>query len=221
MIYLTGDMHGDRRCFKDRKIKKLKKKDTLIVLGDFGFIWDGSKSEVKFINWLARRRYQILFITGTHDNYSILHKYPQSEWNGGQVRIIKGKLIQLMRGQIYTIENKSVFSFGGGHSDDYLDRDENTTWWPEELPSNEEMEEGQIRLKQNDMTCDIIVSHDAPGTIRRFLLMDNNEITHLNDYFEKINKTCRFVHWYFGCYHMDKQVTPKHTALYRAVIPIK
>ena len=35
MICVTGDMHGDLSRFKDKKIKKLKKGDFLIVCGDF------------------------------------------------------------------------------------------------------------------------------------------------------------------------------------------
>ena len=38
MIYITGDIHGDLSRFKDKRIKKLKKGDTLIVCGDFGFM---------------------------------------------------------------------------------------------------------------------------------------------------------------------------------------
>lgn len=45
MIYFTGDLHGDYDRFKSKELKKLKKGDTLIVCGDFGFLWDGSKKE--------------------------------------------------------------------------------------------------------------------------------------------------------------------------------
>lgn len=48
MIYLTGDLHGDLERFKSKEMKKLKKGDTLIVCGDFGFLWDGSKKEQSF-----------------------------------------------------------------------------------------------------------------------------------------------------------------------------
>ncbi len=43
MVYVTGDMHGDFERFKLPAMKKLKKGDTLIICGDFGFLWDGSK----------------------------------------------------------------------------------------------------------------------------------------------------------------------------------
>lgn len=47
MVYLTGDTHGDLDRFKHGKLRWLTKRDTVIVLGDFGFVWDGSKAEQK------------------------------------------------------------------------------------------------------------------------------------------------------------------------------
>ena len=38
-------MHGEMARFEDSRIRKLKKGDTLIVCGDFGFLWDGGAKE--------------------------------------------------------------------------------------------------------------------------------------------------------------------------------
>ena len=45
MILITGDTHGDLSRFKKKELKKLRKNDTLIICGDFGFVWNGSKTE--------------------------------------------------------------------------------------------------------------------------------------------------------------------------------
>ena len=45
LVYITGDMHGDLSRFKNPIFKKMKAGDVLIVCGDFGFIWDGSRQE--------------------------------------------------------------------------------------------------------------------------------------------------------------------------------
>ena len=45
MVYVTGDTHGDIKRFSDPRLRSLKKGDTLIICGDFGFIWDGSNME--------------------------------------------------------------------------------------------------------------------------------------------------------------------------------
>ena len=35
MIYVTADTHGERERFEEKSIRRLKKGDTLIVLGGF------------------------------------------------------------------------------------------------------------------------------------------------------------------------------------------
>ena len=45
MVYITGDLHGDFSRFSSPAMRRLRKGDTLIVCGDFGFIWNGDKKE--------------------------------------------------------------------------------------------------------------------------------------------------------------------------------
>ena len=40
MIFITGDMHGLMERFQDSAFRHIKKGDTLIICGDFGFLWD-------------------------------------------------------------------------------------------------------------------------------------------------------------------------------------
>ena len=56
MIYVTGDLHGDIERFKDSEYKKLKPGDTLLVCGDFGFLWDGSKKEEQVLDKLSEKK---------------------------------------------------------------------------------------------------------------------------------------------------------------------
>ena len=76
MVYLTGDTHGDIQRFKQGKLRWLGKKDTVVVLGDFGFVWDGSAAERKRLDWLRKRPYTILFLDGSHENYDLLGTEP-------------------------------------------------------------------------------------------------------------------------------------------------
>ena len=80
MIYITGDTHGEMERIK---AAKLKKHDTLIILGDFGFLWNGDKAEKKKLKWLEKRRYQLLFIDGCHENFDLLKEYPEVDYMGG------------------------------------------------------------------------------------------------------------------------------------------
>ena len=131
MIYVTGDLHGEFSRFQKTEIKKLKKGDTLIVCGDFGFVWAGGKKEKKLLKKIGKKRFNTVFVTGCHDNYELLKKYPEKEWCGGTVRVLSGRLMQLCRGEVYTLEGKTFFAFGGGESADGMLREENNLWWPE------------------------------------------------------------------------------------------
>ena len=62
MIYVTGDTHGDRERLSRRKLRHLKEGDTLIICGDFGFMWNDSRREQRFLRSLGKRKYNICFI---------------------------------------------------------------------------------------------------------------------------------------------------------------
>lgn len=106
MICVTGDLHGDISRFKAPILKKLRRGDALIITGDFGCIWDGSKKEKSMLKKLGKKKYNILFVEGVHENFDLLSEYPVEEWCGGKTRLISGNLRQLMRGQYYTIAEK-------------------------------------------------------------------------------------------------------------------
>ena len=74
MIYITGDMHGDKKRLSPFKLRFLNEGDTLIVCGDFGFLWDGSKEEIAILKKLSKKKYNICFIDGTHENFELLNK---------------------------------------------------------------------------------------------------------------------------------------------------
>jgi predicted phosphodiesterase len=118
MIYITGDTHGDRKRLSRFNLRQLKEGDTLIICGDFGFMWNDTKQEREFLMNLGKRKYNICFIDGTHENFDLLNNYEISQWNGGKVHKIYGNLYHLMRGQIFEIEGQRIFTMGGGESSD-------------------------------------------------------------------------------------------------------
>lgn len=218
MIYVTGDIHGDKSRFKAVHKARLKKNDTLIVCGDFGFVWDDSASELKTLQWIGKRKYTVVFVDGYNDNIELLSRYPQQEWNGGQTKVISGNLRMLMRGEVFTIDGKRVFAFGGGDSsdkEDYSAREEL------QLPSAQQMENGLKNLEAVSNAVDIVVTHDAPAKVKLFLDMSNNDLTFLHQYLETVKGAIKFSHWYFGRYHQNKVFPPCYTAVFTAVLPVK
>ncbi|HHV30813.1 metallophosphoesterase family protein [Caproiciproducens sp. LBM24188] len=221
MIYITGDLHGEMSRFDSSAMKKLKKGDTLIVCGDFGFIWDGGEKEEKALKKLNRKKYRILFVDGTHENFDLLERYPVTEWNGGKVQCINENVYHLMRGQIFTLEGKTIFTFGGGESPEKLMRMEVGKWWEQEMPSVEEMKEGVLNLRNADMKVDYIVTHEPPPKITYSAGGQRENANQLDAYFEQLAKQVEFRRWFFGSVHFDRKITSKNIAVFNDVIPME
>lgn len=221
MVYITGDTHGDYNRFRQPKLKKLKKGDTLIVCGDFGFIWEDTKAEQKILKKLGKKKYNVCFIDGTHENFDLLYNYKISEWNGGKVHNISGRLYHLMRGQMFHIDGMSIFTMGGGESPDIDLRFENSTWSRFEIPNRDELLEGAQSLEDAGCSVDIVVTHEPPLKIKGFLKLKEKgavRVTGLNTYFEELSNSCEFKRWFFGSMHIDKHISSSHVAVFQHIV---
>lgn len=221
MIYITGDTHGDINRLDSIK---LKKGDTLIICGDFGFIWDGSAREEKILRQLGKKKFNICFIDGTHENFDLLDEYEETSYCGGKAHHISGNLYHLMRGQVYRFERKKFFVMGGGESPDIDMLFDNGAWSRREFPSTQELAEGADNLERHDCQIDYIITHEPPATIKNFLKLKtelSTRITGLNAYFDEMCKVCQFKRWYFGSMHIDKHISTSHVAVFKKVLNVE
>lgn len=218
MIYVTGDLHGEFGRFKEKAYKKLKKEDTLIVCGDFGFVWNGDAAEQKILQKIGAFKYRVLFIEGTHDNIDLLNQYEEVDFCGGRAHHICGNLYHLMRGNVYEIESKYIFTFGGGESADMDIREEGKTWWPQELPTKAEIAAAENKLNQYQNAVDYMITHESSGIVKEFLDMDHAKVNYLNAFFSKLSKQCRYKKWFFGSYHLDKAIAPNQICVYEQLM---
>jgi len=220
VIYVTGDTHGDITRFKSSEMKKLSRGDTLIIAGDFGFIWDDSKQEKAALKKLAEKNFRIAFVDGCHENYDLLEKYPIETWNGGKIHLIEKNIFHLMRGQVYTIEKKKIFAFGGGHSQD-IDFRRNIDWWEREQPTHQEILDGIANLKEHNYNVDYVITHEPPASLKECLGVDVLEHLEVHAFFEDIIKNCTYKKWFFGKCHIDKHIPLKFYAVYDCLYPLK
>lgn len=225
MIYITGDTHGpidihklNKRCFDDTN---LTKDDYLIICGDFGLVWDNSPEEKYWLDWLNDKNYTTLFIDGNHENHSLLNSYPIETWNGGKVHRISNSVLHLMRGQVFTIDNHTFFTMGGAASVDKDWRTPGISWWPEEMPSDEEYIEANLNLYNYENEVDYIITHTAPTSIVNQLIPEIKPPDRLTDFLEDIKKSVKYKHWYFGHFHDDRDIDEKYTLLYHNIIPLE
>ncbi|MDE5764961.1 MAG: metallophosphoesterase [Ruminococcus sp.] len=220
MIYVTGDTHGDFSRFKDPQMKKLKKNDILIICGDFGFIWDGTRKEKSVLKKIADLGYTVAFIDGCHENFDLLESFPVTGWNGGKARVIAPNLVHLMRGQIYTINGKKIFTFGGGHSQDIEFRRDGK-WWKREQPSHDEIMQAIDNLESYGNAVDYVITHEPPATVKDCLGVDVFQRLEVHALFEEITASCRYEKWFFGKCHIDKHIPMKFYGVFNKIMPLK
>ena len=220
MIYVTGDVHGDLSRFEDKALRKLKKGDSLIICGDFGLIWDGSDKEKKILKRLGKRKYNILFLVGAHENFEELEKYEVEEWKGGITRRISGNLRYLQSGSIFNIDDKDIFVFGGGRGEE----NGGEAPCPEEIrlkyevPHKELIEKADLSLKERDNRVDYIVSYSPPLSIAEFLVSSGAVSDTPSVYLEKKKGELSFKRWFFGKYHITKLIPPRYMGVFNEVI---
>lgn len=248
MIFITGDTHGDWinrlkvESFPEQK--EMTKDDYVIILGDFG-IWDDSKREKYNLDWLEDRPFTTLFVSGNHENYDILDNLPIEEWHGGKVNFIRPSVIHLTRGQVFSIEDKTFFAFGGASSHDIsagilepddplfkekkrlLDKDpfalyriNHVSWWQRELPNEEEMNNGYENLERNNGCVDYIITHSPPASVIALLGQGLYEQDRLTQYLENIRVHTEYKRWFMGHMHINRAVNDKDILLYEQVVRI-
>lgn len=237
MIYITGDTHipidiNKIETSEALNSPELTKDDFLIVCGDFGLIWDWrgeSTIEAMWKKRLSEKPFTTLFIDGNHENFDRLNGLDTELWHGGKVNYISDSIIHLKRGQVFDICDKKIFTFGGARSHDRGPAVGNTKevkgfyWWPEELPSLEEMDEGRSNLARNNWEVDYIVTHEIHNYgLESLVLKTGLTFKHdfLNSYLEDIRIGCVYEKWFCGHYHVDAQITPDTQIMYDDIVKI-
>lgn len=216
MIYVTGDTHGDTDTLMNgRHIpdgRKLCRDDKMIVCGDFGFVMHADKFEGRYSDeWKLDRlekEYpcELLFVSGNHENFNRLETCPAEERYGGSVRRIRKNIFLLRRGEVYNIEGKSFFTFGGAYSTDRAFRKENESWWPKELPSPREYSNAVNNLKKYKNSFDYIITHTCPYRLIPMMgkYCDPHE-AELSGFLDWIFTDVKFSRWFFGHWHTDRE----------------
>lgn len=230
MIYITGDTHGQNDiqklfpgAFPDGK--NLTREDYVIIAGDFGGLWYGDERDNETLKFYEEKKYTVLFVDGNHENFNLINSYPVSKWNGGKIHKIRDNVFHLMRGQIYEIDGKSIFTFGGGLSIDKIYRTPYISWWPEEWPSYDEINEALDNLRNHDNKVDYIITHAAPQTVMRnelcrihpMLKADCSTEKFLDEIFMNVD----FKMWFCGHYHIDAWIhSCKLQVLYNNIVKL-
>lgn len=223
MIFITGDTHGGH-SYDARKLntkqwpeqKKCTREDTLIIAGDFGYLWDNGVADQYWLNHLALKNPTICFVDGNHENFDLLKEFPVVEWNGGRVHQIRDNVFHLMRGECYTIEGKKIFVLGGADSHDRQYRTEGVSWWAEEIPSEQELSHARQTLDALNWEVDYVITHTCPS--RQVIASRFQPPRHaFQDFLDEMACRLTFKQWYFGHFHQDCEFEKGWIATYQQI----
>lgn len=211
---------------------------------------DSDKTENYWLGWLETKPFTLLFVDGNHENFDRLHsdKFEVVDYHGGKAHKIRDNIYHLMRGYVFNIGGKRIFAFGGASSHDISDgildkqnfesdaafkktirrwrkagkmfRINHSSWWEQEIPSQDEMDFGLKTLSENNNKVDFIISHCCPQTIASIFSYGNYSPDILTTYFDVVAETVDFSKWFFGHYHNNVQIMDKFIMLYEQIVRV-
>lgn len=254
-IYVTGDIHGNPFArlstdsfFEQKELTGDQNENVVIILGDFGIVWnkDGETAEEKWkLDWLEKKHFTTVFVDGNHENHPRLATYTIKEWNCGKVHEIRPHVLHLMRGEVFEIQGKKFFAFGGASSHDISDgildgNDKNwkkqakqldaqgkwkfrvrgISWWEEELPSEEEMENGRRNLEKHNWKVDFVLTHSPSASVVALLGSGMYDQDILTKYLEELRMNLDYKKWFAGHFHMNRAINDKDLILYEQIVQI-
>jgi hypothetical protein len=237
MVYLTGDLHGD---IDIRKLatkywplgKTLTKQDYLIILGDFGLLWNGDKTDAHWLKWLDAQPWTTLWLDGNHENFDMIDALPGRHMFNSTVGVVNESVFHLRRGHLYNIEGNTIFTLGGAQSIDKAFRKEGKSWWPGELLSGDDIELAWKNLLDVGMEVDYVLTHTCPTfVLANFGIVMNpyggqsKATDPVSFQLQDICDVLQYKHWYFGHMHENRSVSygmddVKFTCLYENIIEL-
>ena len=153
---------------------------------------------------------------------------PVTERWGGRVQVYPEwpSIVHLMRGEAYRLGDLRVFAMGGASSHDREWRVEGWSWFPEELPSLEELERAEKNLDAAGWDVDLVISHCCSSRMLPAALGaagaggGREGRDRLNEWFDTLEDRLDFQAWYFGHYHADAQLDERHRLIYRDIVRV-
>ena len=206
MIYIVGDIHGNRARLK-WLAQHVKPEDIVIQVGDFG-IYGRELFELKgqFFNGFPCKVY---VVDGNHEDFDIIN-----EWSKDEPTEFAPNFFYMPRGYVMEIEDELFAFLGGAESVDKAWRVQSgpkREWFHEERITDADID----RLKKNldGRTPDVLITHAPP----QFVIATNFPRLRESDWglplgwVDESGWTVSRIHWAVKpkkhyCGHMHKSV---------------
>ena len=90
------------------------------------------------------------------------------------------------------------------------------SWWPQEIPTSAERMHALDNLEKVNNKVDFILTHEAPASVINWISVFPP--TEYSMWLERNIRYCvEYKHWYFGHYHLNKDINDKETCLYEQI----
>ena len=216
MVYYTGDTHGDfcriKQFIKDQK---LTRDDTIVILGDAGFNFYGTRIDRRNKKLVNHAHVNILCIHGNHEmRPSTIPTYKTKEFCGGQV-YYEEKFPYIMfaiDGEVYDLDGRKSIAIGGAYS---IDKERRLflgkPWFADEQPSAEIKKTVEDKLESLGWKIDQVLSHTCPlafEPVDCFLpYVDQSKVDKsTEEWLGKIESRLTYNRWLCGHFHINRTV---------------
>ena len=215
--FVTGDIHGALHCITDFIEKyNLGEGDNIIVLGDVALAWRKDLQDYNFkIEQYERwcNGVHLYWIEGNHENFDIIKTWALNEKG---IYDNSKHIHYCSRGSILNINGKKALCIGGADSVDKIYRTQGLDWWKEEQITEKDI----VNISGH---FDYVFSHCCPKSVfdnnKVYLctltnINENNAIHKSEQVLENLKNKITYNKWFFGHYHVNRQLDNKHTCLF-------
>lgn len=217
-VYVCGDTHvpssdvGKLNSHNWWTRRSLTKEDFLIILGDFGVLWENvqTKEELYWLKWFTVFQCTVCFLDGNHENMRRLADLEVIDFHEGKAGIAysdeNGTIYHLKRGEVYNFEGQTILTFGGATSTDKARRIAYKSWWPEEVYNQEEWDNLIKNLEKHNYSVDYVLTHTAPSKVLASMPnISYQSIERINcpvaQALQQILPQIQFKQWHYGHMH--------------------
>lgn len=194
----------------------MTKEDIVVIMGDAGFVWDGSETDKYWQDFLDKKPWTTFCVLGNHEAYPLIEKLPIVDFHGTLARKVNDSIYYAISGEVYNLCGKKCLVVNGADSHDKVFRKEGISWWEQERITQDDINKALISLAQHGDEVDFIFSHTGGTEVNRML---GFKPTHSDFMLDLVLNTADYDQHFCGHYHVDK-LCDKSRILYNDIMLI-
>lgn len=179
----------------------MTKEDIVVIMGDAGFVWDGSATDKYWQDFLDKKPWTTFCVLGNHEAYPLIEKLPIVDFHGTLARKVNDSIYYAISGEVYNLCGKKCLIVNGADSHDKVFRKEGISWWAQEKITQDDVNKALITLAQYNDKVDFIFSHTGGTEVNRML---GFKPTHSDFMLDLVLNTADYDQHFCGHYHVDK-----------------